>query len=162
MLNKNMAKEWQKGWYRGFVGFGDGNEVVVRTTRGGKTYEGFAKCCPDDEFSLSEGMKIAMARLEEVIYPNTPNTIKVGDRVRIKLLDGMYCGYTQWIIDNVTDPRDIAVWQYDNAHCDIAHKYLVKYIGLNKYTDEMLAYITEIGFGRGYLFNLNSLEKIDE
>lgn len=156
MSNKNMAKEWQKGWYQIHVG---DTEIAVRTKRNGKVHESYVKCHPNDEFSLSEGVKIAMKRLEQSI---NPNAIRVGDKVRLKNGDGMYCCHMQWVVDNVTDIRDVARWQYNNTFCDIHHKYLVKYIGLNECTNEMIAYITEVGIDRGYLFSLNALEKINE
>lgn len=155
MSNKNTAKEWQKGWYQIHVG---DTEIAVRTKRNGKVYETLTLCHPDDEFSLSEGVKIAMERLEQVI---NPNVIRIGDKVKIKDTGGMYCNYTQWVVDNVTNIEDVAHWQYDQNNCNMTSKYIVKYIGVNEFTEERMAYIMEIHTDRCYLFHIDELEKIN-
>lgn len=159
MSKKNMAKEWQKGWYQIHV---DGNKVSVRTKRNGKVYECYADDHPDDEFNLSEGVKIAMERLEDVI---NPDVIRVGDKVRIKDFTKIYTCYKEWVISNVVNVDDIAKWQYHGKSNSVEryhNAYNVKYIeAWEKGSFNKLAFIENISCGVCYLYDLNALEKIN-
>lgn len=159
MSDKNMAKEWQRGWYQVNV---CGNSVRVSTMHNGKRYAEFSHCHPDDGFSLSEGVKIAMERLEQAI---NPDAIKVGDRAKIKSLGGIYHSYYDWIAKNVTDVKDAACWVYspELPICpNINHKYCVKYIAPHGSQNTTLAFIMDCNYLRGYVYDINALEKINE
>lgn len=159
MSNKNMAKEWQRGWYQIHVG---DTEITVRTKRNGVVWERYAKCHPDDEFSLSEGVKIAIERLEQAI---NPDAIKVGDKVKIESLGGIYHSYYDWIAKNVTDVKDAACWVYSPEFpiCpNINHKYCVKHIAPHGSQNTTLAFIMDCNYLRGYVYDINALEKINE
>lgn len=160
MSNKNTAKEWQKGWYQIHVG---DTEIAVRTKRNGKVYETLTLCHPDDEFSLSEGVKIAMKRLEEAI---NPDVIMVGDKVKIKDVSEHYSLDAEWVKNNVTNLNDIAKWRYgvetdDNGDV-YRHVFTVKYIGDS--VCGKLAFVCDDKFEMygNYLMPISALEKINE
>lgn len=83
----NKAKDWQQGYYTVFV---DGKTIAVsKKVEAGKNELGFptykavtatSQCSPEDEFSLSMGVALAMDRLNEKIKPKD---IQVGDTVKI-------------------------------------------------------------------------------
>lgn len=178
---KNQAKDWQEGTYTVRV---TGNLVEASKVYRGeidghicyKKSSAQAKCAPEDEFSLSTGVALAMDKLNKQLGEANDKTIKVGDRVKIKDEGLSYTTYTDWIKENIDDVGLAACY----AYCQIPEAndtvYMVKTIAPwgNKYQkdkDKKLAYIQQyFKFSNGkishnevcYLMRIDGLEKVYE
>lgn len=129
----NQAKDWQDGTYTVRV---KGNLVEVDTIRpikkensfGGytiqKRYAATARCAPEDEFSLSMGVALAMDRLSKKL----DNGIKVGDKVKIKDCGLSYTTYVNWIAKNVDNVKLAACYAYETIPERDDTEYVVKAI----------------------------------
>ena len=107
----NQAKDWQTGRYTVRVG---SNYVEVDTIRppekgdarcpciAQRRYIATAHCAPEDEFSLSTGVALAMDRLNKQLESENKE-IKVGDRVQIVSSDKAYTTFTSWVTRHVHD-----------------------------------------------------------
>lgn len=110
----NQAKDWQEGSYIVYV---KGNSVTAMKDYGGKygsrTYFGRksteARCDPEDEFSLSMGVALAMDRLNKEL---SKDKIEVGDKVKIKDIGKVYPTYISWLTENLYGVGDIARYAY--------------------------------------------------
>lgn len=105
----NLAKEWQTGTYVVSV---YNNKVKVSRPKQGNDkpfVEAEARCAPEDEFSLSMGMALAMARLNKEL---SKNKIEVGDKVKIKDISKVYPTYISWLTKNLYGVGDIARYAY--------------------------------------------------
>lgn len=105
----NLAKDWQTGTYVVSV---YNNTVKVSRPEQGRDkpfVEVEAKCAPEDEFSLSMGMALAMARLNKEL---SKNKIEVGDKVKIKDISKVYPTYISWLTKNLYGVGDIARYAY--------------------------------------------------
>lgn len=178
----NQAKDWQKGYYTVFV---DGKTVAItKKVKTGENERGFptfkavtttSRCAPEDEFSLSMGVALAMDRLNKQLDEERDG-IKVGDRVKIKDEGLSYTTYTDWIKKNIKDVGLVACY----AYCQIPEAndtvYVVKAIAPwgTKYEedkDKKLAYVQQyFKFSNGkisdnevcYLMRIDGLEKVYE
>ena len=163
----NLAKEWQTGTYVVSV---YNNRVKVSRPKQGHDkpfVEVEAKCDPEDEFSLSMGVALAMDRLNKELGKNK---IGVGDKVRIKDGDFSYIAYIDWIAANVNDVKLAACYDYNAIPETDGEEYIVKAIApwKNK-SGQMLAYIQHYYvFNSGeindnqpcYLICIDGLEKV--
>lgn len=110
----NQAKDWQEGTYvvRVFKNIVD----ISRPKQGAKNLSEFveaeAKCAPEDEFSLSMGVALAMDRLNEQLK-SANKEIKVGDRVQIVSPDKAYTIFTSWVTRHVHDGTMVAMYKYN-------------------------------------------------
>ncbi len=170
----NQAKDWQKGYYTVLV---DGKTLVVsKKVKTGKNEFGFptykhvtatAQCSPEDEFSLSMGVALAMDRLSKELGKDK---IEVGDKVKIKYSDLSYIIYVSWIAENVNDVKLAACYKYNTVPKMDGDEYIVKVIAPWKNgSNDMLAYIQRhYVFNNGkiddnqpcYLIHINGLEKV--
>lgn len=173
----NQAKDWQEGSYIVYV---KGNSVTAIKDYGGKygsrTYFGRksaeAKCAPEDEFSLSMGVALAMDRLNKQLTEANDKTIKIGDKVRIKDYGKSYTTYATWIKKNIDDVGSAACFAYGQIPKADETKYIVRAIapwGIEHEADKMLAYIQKyFVYANGkvddnqpcYLIEVNGLEKV--
>lgn len=116
----NQAKDWQTGTYTVRVG---SNYVEVDTIRlpkksdarcpciAQRRYIATAHCAPEDEFSLSMGVALAMDRLNKQLESKNKE-IKVGDRVQIVLRGKSYPTLTSWVARHVHDSTMVAMYKY--------------------------------------------------
>ena len=119
----NQAKDWQTGTYTVRVG---SNYVEVDTIRPPKKsdarcpciaqrcYIAAAHCAPEDEFSLSMGVALAMDRLNKQLESENKE-IKVGDRVQIVLPGKAYTTFTSWVARHVHDSTMVAMYKYGSV-----------------------------------------------
>lgn len=119
----NQAKDWQTGQYT--VRIKD-NLVEVNTIRPivknnlldtctfQKRYVATARCNPEDEFSLSMGVALAMDRLNKLLE-NVNKEIKVGDMVQIVSPNKACTSFTSWVARHVHDGTMVAMYKYDCA-----------------------------------------------
>lgn len=117
----NQAKDWQTGRYTVRVG---SNYVEVDTIRppekgdarcpciAQRRYIATAHCAPEDEFSLSTGVALAMDRLNKQLESENKE-IKVGDRVQIVSSDKAYTTFTSWVTRHVHDGTMMAMYKYN-------------------------------------------------
>lgn len=117
----NQAKDWQIGRYTVRVG---SNYVEVDTIRppekgdarcpciAQRRYIATAHCAPEDEFSLSTGVALAMDRLNKQLESENKE-IKVGDRVQIVSSDKAYTTFTSWVTRHVHDGTMVAMYKYN-------------------------------------------------
>lgn len=168
----NLAKDWQEGSYIVYV---KGNSVAAMKDYGGKygsrTYfrrkSAEARCDPEDEFSLSMGVALAMDRLNKELGKDK---IEVGDKVKIKDSDLSYITYVSWIMENINDVKLAACYDYNAVPKTDREEYIVKAIAPWKNgSNNMLAYIQRYYvFNDGkisdnqpcYLMRINGLEKV--
>jgi hypothetical protein len=167
----NLAKDWQTGTY--VISVYNNRVKVSRPKQGnGKPFvEAEARCAPEDEFSLSMGMALAMARLNEEL---SKNKIEVGDKVKIKKCGLSYTTYSRWIKKNIDDVGLAACYVFGQTPKLDETEYIVKAIApwcvaQDKDKGEMLAYIQryyKFNSGRTddnqpcYLICINELEKV--
>ena len=165
----NHAKDWQKGFYTVEV---RGKNVVISkdlfigTTDLGhpiyKSMTGVAHCAPEDEFSLSMGVALAMDRLNKQLAEANDKIIKVGDKVKIKNASLIYDGYAAWVSKNVHDIKEVARYAYrGDPDTDCVYE-VIAIAPHSADSRENLAYIKEIDglFFPCYLINLAGLEKV--
>ena len=140
----NQAKDWQEGSYTVCVrgNFVEASKVykerVGSLTRYKKS-SAIAKCDPEDEFSLSMGVALAMDRLSKELGKGK---ISVGDKVKIKDSDLSYITYVSWIAENVNDIKLAACYDYEAIPKTDGEEYVVKAIAPWKNgSNNMLAYI---------------------
>lgn len=172
----NLAKDWQEGYYTVLV---DGKTVVVsKKVKVGKNELGFptykhvtatSQCAPEDEFSLSMGVALAMDRLSKEL---DKDKIEVGDKVKIKNCGLSYTTYASWIKKNIDDVGLATCFVYGKIPYEDGAVYVVKAIApwSIKYEDgKMLAYVQKyFVFSNGkvddnepcYLISLDGLEKV--
>lgn len=174
----NLAKDWQEGEYSVRV---EGNTVTVGTIRyekmkglygnylGDKKIIATAKCAPEDEFSLSMGVALAVDRLNKELGKDK---IEVGDKVKIKNRDLSYTTYTSWIKKNIDDVGLATCFAYGQAPKVDGTEYIVKAIapwGVEYVGGKMLAYVQKyFVFSNGkvddnkpcYLMAIGGLEKV--
>lgn len=170
----NKAKDWQEGSYTVRV---TGNLVEASKVYKGevdghicyKKSSAQAKCDPEDKFSLSMGVSLAMDRLNKELGKDK---IEVGDKVKIVNSGLSYTSYTDWIKKNINDVGLAACFVYDQIPDEDDTVYVVKAIAPwdTRYgVDNKLAYVQEyLVYGGGrvsnneacYLININGLEKV--
>lgn len=165
----NLAKDWQTGTY--VVSVYNNRVKVSRPKQGnGKPFvEAEARCAPEDEFSLSMGMALAMARLNKEL---SKNKIEVGDKVKIVNSGLSYTSYTDWIKKNINDVGLAACFVYGQIPDEDDTVYVVKAIASwdTMYdVDKKLAYVQEYLVYSGgrvsdneacYLMEVDGLEKV--
>lgn len=160
----NLAKDWQEGSYTVCVtgNLVEASKVHKNTVDGYVCYKkssAQAKCDPEDEFSLSMGVALAMDRLSKELGKDK---IEVGDRVKIKNANLIYDVYATWVIKNVHDITEVARYAY-RSDPDTNCAYKIIAIAPHSAKDrENLAYIEEIDsvFSPCYLINVDGLEKV--
>ena len=165
----NQAKDWQTGTYVVSV---YNNRVKVSRPKQGydKPFiEAQAKCAPEDEFSLSMGVALAMDRLNKKLGKDK---IEVGDKVKIKNACLSYPTYARWIKKNINDVGLAACFAYDQVPKADGTEYIVKAIapwGTEYVGGKMLAYVQKyFVYGDGevsnneacYLIQVDGLEKV--
>lgn len=134
----NQAKDWQNGAYIVLV---EGKHIVVqKKVEAGKNSYGLptfkimtahARCAPEDEFSLSTGVALAMDRLNKQLgeaNDKTDKTIEVGDKVKIKDYSLSYTTYVNWIAKNVDSVKLAACYAYETIPEQDDTEYVVKTI----------------------------------
>ncbi len=163
----NQAKDWQDGQYTVRI---KGNLVEVDTIRPvkketslgmytlQKRYVATARCAPEDEFSLSMGVALAMDRLSKQLE-DADKTIKAGDKVKIKNYGLSYTTYIDWIDKNIKSVSLAACYGYGIIPEADNRIYIVKAIAPwgDKYKEDkgkMLAYIQ--------FYNKFQSSKVDE
>ena len=172
----NQAKDWQKGYYTVLV---DGKTVVVsKKVKVGKNELGFptykhvtatSRCAPEDEFSLSMGVALAMDRLNKELGKDK---IEIGDKVKIKNYGLSYGTYITWIKKNINDVGLAACFAYGRTPDIDDTVYVVKAIaplGIECEGNRMLVYVQEyFEYCEGevdnnrpcYLIDVDGLEKV--
>ena len=172
----NLAKDWQKGYYTVLV---DGKTVAVsKKVKTGKNELGFptfktvtatSQCSPEDEFSLSMGVALAMDRLSKELGKDK---IEVGDKVKIKNCGLSYATYARWIKKNIDDVGLVACYSFGQIPKEDSTVYIVKAIapwGIEYEGDKMLAYVQKyFVYNNGkvddnepcYLIEVDGLEKV--
>lgn len=174
----NQAKDWQVGYYTVMV---DGKTIAVsKKVKTGKNERGFptfkavtvtSRCAPEDEFSLSMGVALAMDRLSKELGKDK---IEVGDKVRIKDAGLSYPTHIDWIKKNINDVGLAACFDYDQIPKTVNTNYIVK--AMAPWSDEndvdkdkMLVYVQHyFMFPNGkisdnepcYLIRIDGLEKV--
>lgn len=117
----NLAKDWQKGTYTirvkdNLVEIDTIRPIKKETSFGSctlqKRYVDTARCAPEDEFSLSMGVALAMDRLNKQLE-SANKEIKVGDRVQIVSPDKAYTTFTSWVTRHVHDSTMVAMYKYN-------------------------------------------------
>ena len=165
----NLAKDWQTGTY--VVSVYNNRVKVSRPKQGnGKPFvEAESRCAPEDEFSLSMGMALAMARLNKEL---SKNKIEVGDKVKIKKRGLSYTTYASWIRKNIDDVGLVACYSFGQTPKEDNTVYIVKAIapwGIEHEGNKMLAYVQKyFVFSNGevddnepcYLIRVDGLEKV--
>lgn len=170
----NLAKDWQEGSYTVTV---DGEVIAVsKKVKTGKIEYGFptykhitatARCAPEDEFSLSMGVALAMDRLNKELGKGK---IEVGDKVKIKNNGLSYTTYVDWIAKNVNDIKLAACYDYNTIPEMDEEEYIVKVVTpWGSDSNNMLAYIQryykfitdKVSDNQPcYLVGINGLEKV--
>lgn len=172
----NQAKDWQEGEYSVRV---KGNTVMVGTIRyekmkgpygnylGDKKIIATAKCAPEDEFSLSMGVALAMDRLNKEL---SKGKIEVGDKVKIVNSGLSYTTYAGWIKKNINDVGLAACYSFGQIPKEDDTVYIVKAIApWDNNMEEKLAYVQRYFiFSNGesndnefcYLMSIDGLEKV--
>lgn len=170
----NQAKDWQEGSYTVRVtgNLVEASKVHKDTVDGHVCYKkssAQAKCDPEDEFSLSMGVSLAMDRLNKELGKDK---IEVGDKVKIVNSGLSYTSYTDWIKKNINDVGLAACFAYNQIPNEDDTIYVVKAIapwGTEHYGDIMLAYVQKyFVFSNGevtdneicYLIKVDGLEKV--
>lgn len=170
----NLAKDWQEGSYTVCVtgNLVEASKVHKNTVDGYVCYKkssAQAKCDPEDEFSLSMGVALAMDRLSKELGKDK---IEVGDRVKIKRSDLSYITYANWIKKNIGDVGLAACFAYGQIPHEDDAVYVVKAIApwdIKYEGGKMLAYVQKyFVFSNGkvddnepcYLIGVDGLEKV--
>lgn len=165
----NQAKDWQGGSYTVRVtgNLVEASKVHKDTVDGHVCYKkssAQAKCDPDDEFSLSMGVALAMDRLNKEL---NKGKIWTGDKVRIKNRDLSYTTYTSWIKKNIDDVGLAACFVYGQIPYEDDAVYVVKAIApwdtnTEYNVNKMLAYVQKcFAFNElCYLIGVDGLEKV--
>lgn len=116
----NLAKDLQEGCYIVYV---KNEEVEVSAIRPvtknylscvsdvHKKYVATARCAPEDEFSLSMGVALAMDKLNKQLESENKE-IKVGDRVQIVSSNKAYTAFSTWVARHVHDGTMVAMYKY--------------------------------------------------
>lgn len=160
----NQAKDWQEGSYtvRVMGSLVEASKVHKDTVDGHICYKkssAQAKCDPEDEFSLSMGVALAMDRLNKELGKGE---IEVGDEVKIKGVNEVYNGYATWVSKNVHDIKEVARYAYcGNPDTDCVYE-VIAIAPHSTEKRENLAYIKRIDglFFPCYLISLAGLEKV--
>lgn len=174
----NQAKDWQEGDYSIRV---TGNTVTAGTIRyekmkgpcgnylGNKKIIATAKCDPEDDFSLSMGVALAIDRLNKEL---NKGKIWTGDKVRIKRSGLSYTTYVRWIKKNIDNVGLAACFAYGQLPSGDDTIYVIKAIapwGAGYEGDKMLAYVQKyFAFSNSkvndnepcYLIEVDGLEKV--
>lgn len=176
----NQAKDWQEGSYTVRVKDGEVEVSTIRTVTKTyltcasdvhKKYVATARCAPEDEFSLSMGVALAMERLNKELGKDK---IEVGDKVRIKNCSLSYTTYARWIKKNIDDVGLVACFVYGQIPYEDDAVYVVKAIApwdtnTEYNVSKMLAYVQKyFVYNNGkvddnepcYLIDLDGLEKV--
>lgn len=172
----NLAKDWQEGAYTIHVEgkFVEASKVYKEKVNGCTCYKksfAQAKCAPEDEFSLSMGVVLAMDRLSKELGKDK---IEVGDKVKIKNCGLSYTTYAPWIKKNIDDVGLAACFAYSRVPNEDDTIYVVKAIAPwgTKYEedkDKKLAYVQQyFKFSNDkisdnevcYLMSIDGLEKV--
>lgn len=173
----NLAKDWQEGFYSVVV---EGKTVAVsKNVKTGRNEHGFSthkpvtatsRCAPEDEFSLSMGVALAMDRLNKQLE-GANKKIKVGDKVKIKDYGLSYPTYTDWIKKNIDSVGLAACYAYGQIPEADNTVYVVKAIApLGNENSPKLAYIQRYFKYYGkvsddevcYLMRIDGLEKVND
>lgn len=172
----NQAKDWQEGSYTVLV---EGKHILVqkrveigKNSYGlpiSKTMTAHACCSPEDEFSLSMGVALAMDRLSKELGKDK---IEVGDKVKIKNSGLSYSTYLRWIKKNLDNVELAACFVYGQRPKVDETEYIVKAIApwdVEHGGDKMLAYVQKyFVYNNGkvddnepcYLIAVEGLEKV--
>ena len=178
----NLAKDWQEGTYTIRVKEGEVEVSTIRTVTKTyltcasnihKKYVAIARYAPEDEFSLSMGVALAMDRLNKLLKDEFSG-IKVGDKVKIK--DGLlsYTTPIRWIKKNLDNVELAACFAYGQIPNEDDTVYVVKVIAPGYGVSEegknnRLAYVQRyFKFFDGnvsdneacYLIDIDGLEKV--
>lgn len=170
----NQAKNWQEGSYTVRVtgNLVEASKVYKDKVDGHICYKkssAQAKCDPEDEFSLSMGVALAMDRLSKELGKDR---IKVGDKVKIKNNGLSYTTYARWIKKNIDDVGLAACYSFGQTPKEDDTVYIVKAIApwdIEHKEDKMLAYVQKyFVFSNGkvddnepcYLIGVDGLEKV--
>lgn len=168
----NLAKDWQEGSYTVRVtgNLVEASKVHKDTVDGHICYKkssAQAKCDPEDEFSLSMGVALAMDRLNKELGKGK---IEVGDKVKIKNNGLSYTTYVDWIAKNVNDIKLAACYDYNTLPKMGGEEYIVKAVApWENDSNNMLAYIQryykfitdKVSNNQPcYLVGINGLEKV--
>lgn len=169
----NLAKDWQEGSYtvRIMGNLVEASKVYKDKVDGHvccKKSSAQAKCNPEDEFSLSMGVALAMDRLNKEL---SKNKIEVGDKVKIKDIGFSCPTFVDWIKRNIGNVKLAACFAYGQYPKVVNIEYIVKAIapwgvGCNK--DKLLAYVQQYVYDYGtisnnqpcYLIEVDGLEKV--
>lgn len=160
----NLAKDWQEGSYtvRVIGNLVEASKVYKDKVDGHICYKkssAQAKCDPEDEFSLSMGVALAMDRLNKELGKDK---IEVGDKVKIKDAGLIYDGYVAWVIKNIHDIKEVARYAYC-GNPDTNYSYEVIAIAPHSVeSEENIAYIKKIDglLSPCYLIRIDGLEKV--
>lgn len=163
----NLAKDWQEGSYTVRVtgNLVEASKVYKDKVDGHICYKkssAQAKCDPEDEFSLSMGVALAMDRLNKEL---SKSKIEVGDKVKIVNSGLSYPTYTRWIKKNIDDVGLAACFVYGQIPYEDNAVYVVKAIApwdTEYNVNKMLAYVQKcFAFNEPcYLIRIDGLEKV--
>ena len=170
----NLAKDWQEGIYTVCI---EGKRVEITTIRPTKVRDPFgsytvpkryvvtAECHPEDEFSLSMGVALAMNRLDKELGKREKEKIKVGDMVTVKSPQLIYPNYWDWVVNHMKDKKLIAHYAF-NQNIQTGGKYTVIAIAPHSVErkDTMVVYIqatTQTNLHQPcFLINIEGLKKL--
>ena len=174
----NQANDWQEGSYtvRVMGNLVEASKVYKDTVDGHICYKkssAQAKCDPEDEFSLSMGVALAMDRLNKELGKDK---IEVGDKVKIVNSGLSYTTYAPWIKKNINDVGLAACFAYSRIPKEDDTVYVVKAIAPwgtehEEDKDKKLAYVQQyFKFSNDkisdnevcYLMRIDGLEKVYE
>ena len=170
----NLAKDWQEGSYtvRVMGNLVEASKVYQDKVDGHICYKkssAQAKCDPEDEFSLSMGVALAMDRLNKELGKDK---IEVGDKVKIVNSGLSYISYTDWIKKNINDVGLAACFVYGQIPDEDDTVYVIKAIApwdTRCDVDTKLAYVQKYFVYSGgmvgdneacYLMEVDGLEKV--
>ena len=80
--------------------------------------------------------------------------IKKGDMVKVVNKDWMYRTYIAWVVDHISDKKQLARFQYNNEFLSDVNRYEVIEV------DDGIAFIESAYDSSCYLFNVAGLEKV--
>lgn len=161
----NQAKDWQEGTY--VINVSKNTVKVTHNYYGLNEFcvEAQAKCDPEDEFSLSMGVALAMDKLSKKLGKELSNDkIEVGDIVKIKNQGVIYSSYNDWVSKQVIDglnPDYATRYRYDDYESDTDCEYTVIKIAPHLITPDLKLALIESSTPMEYCYviDVEGLEK---
>lgn len=141
-----------------------GNKIVLVDNRDGTTVE--AKCHPDDNFDIGNGIKEAFKKMNEKreeikkAKEEEDKKIKVGDWVEIVNCGESYTTYPEWLYDKV-DFEHIRRYCYNYIPLDGEIGRVVA-VGTHEIDKERILVAFETKYKNVYIVNQKGLKKVEK